>query len=102
MDVAKLKPLGCREINSTVVIKQIQNVNLMGYFGWRVQKKQMVGKTGLLLKVDAKHKGWVLITLNSLDLYNVYILNNWLNIKETFNNIYHDQLFDTINNSIKN
>jgi hypothetical protein len=48
-----------------------------------------------------KHQGKVVIVLNGLDLFNVYLVNNDETIKETINDLYFDQLVEAIDRSVE-
>lgn len=57
---------------------------------------------GLLLGVSARrHTGWVLITLNGSDLYDVYLVNTLGRVKKEIKDVYGDELVDTIYDSIE-
>ena len=98
----ELKKLTCRNFNPEETIQVLKGTNLWGFFSWGVSKMVRFDTVGLLLKVNGHfHKGWVFITLNFLDLYDVHLLNNQYKVIETITNIYFDELFDTIDQKIE-
>ena len=59
-------------------------------------------KIGLGLKVNGNHhKGYVLITLNGGDYYDVDIITTHGNIKKRFNDLCFDELVETIDKEIE-
>lgn len=64
--------------------------------------KWVGGENWLSFRVRARrHKGYVKITLNSLDLYDVQLISTHGNIKKEWNNLYCDQLTEVIDNEIE-
>ena len=57
---------------------------------------------GLALKVSAyRHKGYVLITLNGSDYYDVDLISTRGNIKKQFTDLCFDELVETIDKEIE-
>lgn len=72
------------------------------FWSFGVSKTINVANKGLLIRVSAhRHKGWVLITLNESDLYDVYLLNTLGKIKKEIKDVYCDGLLDTIDDAIE-
>ena len=72
------------------------------YWSFGASRAINVGNKGLLLRVSARrHKGWVLITLNGSDLYDVYLVNTLVRVKKEIKDVYCDGLLDTIDDSIE-
>ena len=86
---------------------QVLTHNVSVYWSWGVSKRiayrndeQQV--TGLLLKVNGNHhKGYVLITLDWMDVYEVTIINNRGRILNKYENVYMDMLTEVIDNRIE-
>jgi hypothetical protein len=72
------------------------------FWSFGVSKMINLSNKGLLLRVSARrHKGWVLITLNNSDLYDVYLVNTLGKVKKEIKDVYCDGLLDTIDDSIE-
>ena len=72
------------------------------FFSWGACNFSNINDKGLLFKSNGHHhKGYVFITLNGLDLYDVHILNGRFDHKETISDIYFDDLFDVIDKRIE-
>jgi len=72
------------------------------FWSFGVSKTINLDNRGLLLRVSARrHKGWVLITLNGSDLYDVYLVNALGRVKKEIKDVYCDGLLDTIDNAIE-
>lgn len=100
-DIKKLKPLLGVSFNLKETYKQL-TVNKNTFFSWGVSKILNLFGEGMILKVNGNHhKGYVMITLNGMDLYDVYILNNKFDVIETYNSIYCDILSEVIDNRIE-
>ena len=99
--------LTCRSFNPDETLQVLKGTNLWVFFSWGVSKllripKKNYGYVGLLMKVNGcHHKGYVLITLNFLDLYDVHLLNNQYKVKESITDIYFDELFNVIDGKIE-
>ena len=67
----------------------------------QLQEKDAYQK-GLALKVSAyRHKGYVLITLNGGDYYDVDLISTRGNIKKQFTDLCFDELVETIDKEIE-
>ncbi len=65
--------------------------------------KWVAGEKCLSFKVSARrHKGYVKITLNAMDTYDVQLLSTHGNEKKKWNGLYFDQLAEVIDNEIEN
>jgi hypothetical protein len=72
------------------------------YWSWGVSKLHNFNDKGLLFKVSGHHhKGWVLITLDWSDTFEVHLINADSSIKKTFDMVYIDSLIDTIDTAVE-
>lgn len=72
------------------------------FWSFGVSKIINLSNKGLLLRVSARrHTGWVLITLNGSDLYDVYLVNTLGRVKKEIKDVYGDELVDKIDDSIE-
>jgi hypothetical protein len=79
-------------------------LNRYGYrfWSWGANKFTNLANKGLLFKVQGHHhKGYVLITLNGGDLYDVRLITTTGKIKDTMTDLYFDQLFDAIDEKVE-
>jgi len=77
------------------------NVNTQKVWSWGANR-WVGGANFLQFKVQAhRHKGYVKITLNSMDTYDVQLISTHGNIKKGWNGLYFDQLTETIDNEIE-
>lgn len=97
-----LTPLLKREFIVSDTVQLLKQTNLFGFFSWGVSKLMNVQGKGLLMKVNGHHhKGYVLVTLDWMDTYEVHIISTHGNIKDTYTDIYFDELFEVIDNRIE-
>src|ERR1035441_9388667 len=96
-----LKPLLEREFNYKETLQVLKQNFMLRYACWGVSKVTLVGHSqngyseGLMLKVNAHHhKSYVLITLAWDDTYCVYIISNRGAIKDTYKDVYFDDLVE--------
>lgn len=87
-------------------IRLLKATNFPGFLSWGVNKATVIGNedggNGLLFLVNGHHhKGWVLITLNFLDYYEVRLIDNEGVVKDTETDIFCDNLFDVIDEKIE-
>lgn len=93
---------GCREFDPNETLQWLR-VDLTKFFCWAPQKFTNIQNRGLLFQVSGmKHKGFVLIVLNGLDLYNIILLNKGKEFKSVHKDVYCDQLNEFIDNLIEN
>lgn len=73
------------------------------YWSWGVSQKINFANKGLCLKVNGRYlKGWVLITLSGLDLYDVHFLKGRAKeILTSIEGLYFDQLVEVIDRYIE-
>jgi len=72
------------------------------FWSFGVSKTINVNNKGLLIRVSARrHTGWILITLNGSDLYDVHLLNTLGKVKKVIEDVYCDTLLDVIDDSIE-
>jgi len=73
-----------------------QKVMSWGARGWAA------GENFLFFRVSAnRHKGYIKITLNSMDTYDVQLLSMKRVVKKEWNGLYFDQLTEVIDNEIE-
>lgn len=72
-----------------------------GARGWTVL--QVAGRSmGLKFRVSGNHhKGYVVLTVNGLDLFDIYLLNMKGEVKEKIESIYLEDLIDTIDKKVE-
>jgi hypothetical protein len=81
---------------------QVLGRNMNIFWSWGVTTKANFNNKGLLLKVSGHHhKGYVLITLAWDDTYTVDIISTHGNVKDTYTEIYVDNLVETIDDRIE-
>jgi hypothetical protein len=72
------------------------------FWSWGSTKYSNVSDKGLFFKVNGNHhKGYVLITLDWSDTFDVHIINTKNRVIDTFTGVYIDQLFDVIDERIE-
>lgn len=72
------------------------------FWSWGVSNKVNIENKGLLLKVSGHHhKGYVLVTLAYDDTYTVDIVSTHGKVKDTYEMVYFDMLFETIDDRIE-
>jgi hypothetical protein len=101
--INELKKLTCRYLDQeeTMILLRMRP-NLLRFWSWGVSKVIPFLDCGLLLRVNGHHhKGWVFITLNGLDLYDVHLLNCQFKLKESIKDIHFDDLSVIIDNKIE-
>lgn len=81
----------------TVLISQPTILMSWGY------QSPVVVKLGLRFKVNGfKHKGYVEVKYNEgADLFDIYLIGNENQVKETLEGIYFDELVDTIDEHVE-
>jgi hypothetical protein len=93
--------LGEREFNTKETLQLLQHYQFR-FWSWGANGFTNLSDKGLLFKVQGHHhKGYVLITLGYDDTYKVFIISTQGNIKDTYEGIYFDMLFETIDNRIE-
>lgn len=82
---------------------QVLRHNIAVFASWGVSKAFKLNSKGLALKVSGRYlKGWVLITLSPLDLYDVHLLNYQAKkILTSIEGIYFDELVEVIDQYIE-
>ena len=72
------------------------------FFSWGASRFTNINDKGLIFKVNGHHhKGYVLITLDWTDTYEVHIISTHGNIKSSTEMVYFDMLFDVIDKKIE-
>lgn len=101
MNVTSVFPYLKMEFNVSETMKVLTHDPSI-YWSWGVSNKYNLNNKGLLLKVNGHHhKGFVLITLDWSDTYNVYILTKSLDVIAEYSMIYFDNLVEVIDNRIE-
>jgi Txe/YoeB family toxin of Txe-Axe toxin-antitoxin module len=86
-------------VNETM---QVLTSNISVYWSWGVSRKINYQNKALILKVSGHHhKGYVVITLDFNDTYNVHIVNTRGTILNEYNMVYFDNLVRVIDNRIE-
>lgn len=101
---SKLQDLFGVEFNVKETLSQLtygsnRSIKVMS---WGVRGFTNMSNKGLLFRVSGfKHKGYVLITLNVMDTYDVYLLKLNFDVKEAIDGIYAEDLTDLIDNHVE-
>lgn len=86
-------------VNETM---QVLTSNLSVYWSWGVSTKINYQNKALILKVSGHHhKGYVVITLDYNDTYNVHMVNTRGTILNEYTMVYFDNLVELIDNRIE-
>lgn len=97
----------CRPFNANETISYLKSYNPYGFMSWGVSKKVGLGnKDGecfaLLIRVSGHHhKGWVVITLNFLDWFDVRLVSVKGEVRETITDIFIGDLFSVIDEKVE-
>ena len=90
-----------REFNTTETLQLLRSYGYK-FWSWGADKFVNLKDKGLSFKVNGnKHKGFVLITLNASDLYEVRLYSTTGKNKCTMIDVYFDELFDRIDEKIE-
>ena len=90
-----------REFDSTETMQWL-TANQTMFWSWGVSKKINVQNKGLLLRVNGHHhKGYVLITLDWNDIYEVHLIKTNGTITSSHENVYCDELQHFIDGKIE-
>jgi hypothetical protein len=93
--------LGEREFDPRETLQLLQRYQFR-FWSWNANRFTNLENKGLLFKVQGNHhKGYVLITLGYDDTYKVHIVSTQGNVKDTYEGIYFDMLFETIDDRIE-
>ena len=96
---------GLTEKKLTFDIKQTLQVlrqNLTIYWSWGVSDLLNINDKGLLFRVRGHHhKGYVFITLDYTDTYDVYLISTHGNIVKKFDMVYFDNLVEIIDDNVE-
>jgi len=89
-------------MNPSETMKQITTFGGLRYYSWGVSNKMNFKNKALILKVNGRHfKGYVVITLDYSDTYIVNLVSTHGNLKQTFEMVYFDNLFNVIDKAIE-
>lgn len=89
------------DVKETVELLK-KSKGLFTFMSWGVSKMINLKNKGLLLKVSGHHhKGWVLVTLNYSDYYDVHIISNKGEVKDEMTDIFFTELCERIDNRIE-
>lgn len=92
---------GEREFNPNETLSLL---NRYGYrfWSWGANGFKNIANKALFFKVQGHHhKGYVLITLNAADLYDVRLFTTTGKVKHTLTDLFFDQLFDAIDEKVE-
>ena len=96
-----LEKMSTRKINMDQIISYLM-INATVYVSWGVSKIRNFDNKALLMKTSGRyHKFWVMITLNSLHLFDVTLLNEDYTVKCAVKNLYFDQLNEVIDDLVE-
>lgn len=96
-----VREYGVREFNPNETLSLL-NKYTFRFWSWGANGFKNVANKGLFFKVQGHHhKGYVLITLNFADLYDVRLFTTTGNLKDTITDLYFDQLFDAIDEKVE-
>ena len=99
--IAILIPLMECEFSVKETLSQL-NVIPQILWSWGMNDLTNVQNKGLLFKVQGHHhKGYVFITLSFMDTYTVRIVGMDGTIKDTYTDVYCDQLVEIIDNRVE-
>lgn len=99
--IAILIPLMECEFSVQETLSQL-SVNKPILWSWGMNDLTNVQNKGFLFKVQGHHhKGYVFITLSFMDTYTVRIVGTDGVIKDTYENVYCDQLVEIIDNRVE-
>lgn len=99
--VARCAPLLKREFNASETMQWLTR-NAPVYWSWGVSKKIAIGNKGLLLRVHGHHfDGYVLITLDWNDIYEVHFIKTNATVVSSHEGIYCDMLAEFIDDRIE-
>ena len=95
------KPLLKRDFNVKEILQFFGRYGFM-FWSWGANGFTNVENKGLFFKVNGHHhKGYVLITLDWSDTFDVHIINTSGKVLDTYTEVYIDRLFETIDNRIE-
>jgi hypothetical protein len=101
MELSKIQDLLKMEFNVRETLSVLSH-NKPIFFSWGVSRLTNVMDKGLMFKVNGHHhKGYVLITLDWTDTYDVHLISTHGNIVKSFDMVYFDDLVEIIDNNIE-
>lgn len=90
-----------REFNPNETMQWL-TAKKMQYFSWGVSKRMNLANKGLLLRVHGRHfNGYVLITLDWNDIYEVHFIRTNGTLQSSHTEIYCDSLAEFIDTKIE-
>lgn len=90
-----------REFNVSELSTNIRSVGPV-VWSWGMHDLANMNDKGLMFRVNGHHhKGWVLITLDWDDTFEVHLINTDSSIKKTFSMVYVDMLIDIIDTAVE-
>lgn len=99
--ILTVKSLYARDFNSKETMQWL-TANRMGWWSWGCSSRTNFEEKALVLKVSGRyHAGYVVITLNWNDTYQVNIVNNRGRILDTYKEVHVDDLFNAIDDRIE-
>ena len=101
MKLSKIEPLLKMEFDVRETLSVLKH-NLNIFWSWGVSRLTNVHNKGLMFKVNGHHhKGYVLITLDWSDTYNVHLISTHGNIIKSFDMVYFDMLVEIIDSNVE-
>ena len=91
----------CVQIDCKETINLL-NTQRMKVWSWGTNGFTNCFDKALKFKVQAhRHKGYIYLTVNGNDLYDIYFVSTHGNLKKQFNDIFFEDVVDVIDNEIE-
>lgn len=101
MEFSKIEPLLKMEFDVRETLTVLK-YDIRVFWSWGVSRLTNVHNKGLMFKVNGHHhKGYVLITLDWSDTYDVHLITTHGNIVKSFDMVYFDDLVEIIDSNIE-
>lgn len=92
----------CRPFDPQILLYQMQHPDKWTFFAWGASKFSQWKNLYVKFWVNgAKHRGYVYVTLNGADLYDVFIVSTKGNLKDSKTDIYFEDLQREIDHLIE-
>lgn len=99
--IIKCKELLKANFNQNETLRLLKSSGAI-MMSWGTSNLSRLGNQGLIFKTNGNHhKGYVLITLNWDDTYEVHLINNRARVLETITNVYWDELVNRIDEKVE-
>ena len=91
----------CRQMNCNETL-QLLKTQPFKVMSWGANNYTNIENKALKFKVQAhRHKGYIYITVNGNDLYDVYLVSTHNNLVKEFKDIFFEDLVNTIDTEIE-